>query len=264
VALAHELGVDSSTANYEAAAGAHADIKTLKAARALGMQYTGWSAVGAAGNNKLAVLPFLHAQRCPLVRTVCQVAAARGHLEILRWAREHGCAWDARSILCSAVRSGSVEVTAWVKQQADVVMSNLAMAEAAKCGHTVVCEYLLEQQCPCGTSACWLAARNDHMHTLRWLHEHGCPMPAGIHIAAAEGGSVEVMAYLLTEGLLDAHKLTYMLNCTGAHNQLVAAQWLRAHGAEWPTRLRYMGMMPWTYGALAWARAEGCTAPTTA
>jgi hypothetical protein len=265
VAFAHELGVDSSSERNQAVAGAHADIKTLKAAHALGMPYTEWPPIGAARNNKLAVLQFLHAQHCPLSRTVCQFAAASGRLEVLRWAREHRCDWDARTILCTAVSSGSVEVAAWVKQQEGVAVTSLAMAEAAKHGYTAVCEYLLEQQCPCDTRACWLAAHNDHMHTLRWLREHGCPMPAQIHVAAAESGSVEVMAYLRAEGLLaDARKLTCMLNCTGAHNQLAAAQWLRAQGAEWPARLRYMGAMPWSLMALAWARAEGCRSPTTA
>jgi hypothetical protein len=55
--------------------------------------------------------------------------------------------------------------------------------------------------------------------------QRGCPLGPDIHVAAAESGSVEVMAYLQAEGVLaDARKLTYMLNCTGAHNQLEAAQ----------------------------------------
>eukprot|EP00953_Heterococcus_sp_UTEX-ZZ885_P029188 15519-Heterococcus_DN1.PRE.4 len=113
VAFAHVLGVDCNTANYQAAAGAHADIKTLKAAHALGMQYTEY--------------------------TVCHFAAERGHLEALRWAREHGRAWNERSILSSAVSSGSVEVTAWVKQHTDVALTSHLMTEAAARGHTAVC-----------------------------------------------------------------------------------------------------------------------------
>jgi hypothetical protein len=62
--------------------------------------------------------------------------------------------------------------------------------------------------------------------------------------------------------VLSAELLTSALNAAGAGGRLQVAQWLRQHGAEWPIVLR-AGRMRWTGESLAWARAEGCTSPTT-
>jgi hypothetical protein len=62
--------------------------------------------------------------------------------------------------------------------------------------------------------------------------------------------------------VLDAELLTEALKYTGTHNQLQAAQWLRQRGAQWPAVL-CNGYGEWTGVVLAWARAEGCTSPTS-
>jgi hypothetical protein len=59
--------------------------------------------------------------------------------------REHGCLWYCEPILGDAARSGSVEMTAWVKQQPGVACNAGAMAVAAAQGHTAVCELSLER-----------------------------------------------------------------------------------------------------------------------
>jgi hypothetical protein len=79
-----------------------------------------------------------------------------------------------------------------------------------------------------------------------------------IHLAAAEGGSVDAMEYLQQQGIVfTANMLTHMLNAAGKYNKLPAARWLRQQGAEWPRRLYWYGV--WSEDALEWARAEGCT-----
>ena len=49
----------------------------------------------------------------PLEREACAIAAARGHLEVLKWAREHQCPWDEDMCgCCSGWSTGGVEVVA--------------------------------------------------------------------------------------------------------------------------------------------------------
>jgi hypothetical protein len=66
---------------------------------------------------------------------------------------------------------------------------------------------------------------------------------------------------------MDLELLKDALIRAGAYNKLLAAQWLRQHGAEWPTLLQYQYAFCeariWSDDVIAWARAEGCTAPTT-
>jgi hypothetical protein len=103
---------------------------------------------------------------------------------------------------------------------------------------------------------------------LHWLREHGCPWEVSkVCIKTARCASAGVLGFIIEQGeVLDAVLLTKALNRAGAFGQLRAAQWLRQHGAQWPTVLSY-GHIPsvrqWSGGSLAWARAEGCVAPTT-
>jgi hypothetical protein len=87
------------------------------------------------------------------------------------------------------------------------------------------------------------------------------------------GGSVDVLAYLCFELEPDEmdDMLDMMLNAAGAKGHLKAAKWLRQQGAEWPPVLRFVTQyanggedaFEWQHNTLEWARAEGCTAPTT-
>jgi hypothetical protein len=160
-------------------------------------------------------------------------AARCNELEVVQFLRAQGCPWSA--LTCSA---------------------------AAGSGRTDMCAYLHGEKCACSQDTCLEAASNGYCSTLRWLREHGCPWhETSIPLAAAEGGSVDAMVFLQQQGIaFGAMMLTQMLQIAGAYNQLAAAQWLRAQGAEWPAKLRWH--QDWPPAAVAWARAEGCTTPT--
>jgi hypothetical protein len=271
VTFAHEIGFShQNTVQYQFAAGRCADTLTLAAAVDVGMQKAVETTVGAAYGNTLAVMQFLHAEGWPWHQQVAKTVAARGDLEMLRWIREHGCPWVAYETYDAAAGSGNIPMVKWIKEQVpDVYISEDALSAAASNGHTDMCAYLHSENCPHDEWACDGAAYGGHIDTLRWLREHDYPMPEQrvIADAAAKSGSVEVMQHLQAEGLMStAAQLTQMLAAAGAHNKLAAAQWLREQGAEWPTVLRYTTHYKdalWRGETLAWARAEGCTAPTT-
>jgi hypothetical protein len=212
-------------------------------------------------------MQFLHAQGCPWDYWVPLAAARRGLLEMLRWARQHGCNWNEYAILSAAASSGSLEMTIWVKQQPGVECNRAAIAAAAQQGHTAICEYLHAAQCPFDEDVCNGAILHGHVDTLRWLRESGCPWNVTkVYRAAAVGGSVDVLLYLQQQGIMFTPAvLTDMLNAAGAHDKLAAAHWLRQQGAEWPDVLRDSAayLWPsWSGTTLAWARAEGCTSPS--
>jgi hypothetical protein len=224
----------------------------------------------AADNAHWDTLRWLQEHGCPWHQSVYETLAERGEFELLRWAREQGpAAWDTQTILQHAASSGSVELTAWVMQHAEVDVGALAMRFAAAEGHTAVCELLHAQQCPMDWSVADAGAESGDVPTLRFLLEHGCPTyPLSLCIHAARGGSIEAMQLVQQQPdtELSAAVLTGMLNAAGACGQLDACLWLRAQGAAWPALLHDMFwkrcMAPWSGAALAWARAEGCDSPT--
>jgi hypothetical protein len=101
------------------------------------------------------------------------------------------------------------------------------------------------------------------MAVLQWLLEHSCPHNNTLCCwFAAAYGHIAVLVYLQSLGwLTSAVVLRTTLRIAGAFDQLAAAQWVRQQGAEWPSVLRYREK-PWLAEVVAWARAEGCTAPT--
>jgi hypothetical protein len=105
--------------------------------------------------------------------------------------------------------------------------------------------------------------------------EQQCPQPnpnPNPNPAAAINGDINVFESIVEQGeVLNAELLTDALNCAGAFSRLLAAQWLRQHGALWPTELTYtitfadddVEVLQWKNDMIVWARAEGCTSPLT-
>jgi len=57
----------------------------------------------AARGGHLEVLKWAREHGCPWNENgycVCDDAASGGHLEVLKWAREHGCPWSSPTTLC--------------------------------------------------------------------------------------------------------------------------------------------------------------------
>jgi hypothetical protein len=52
---------------------------------------------------------------------MCFDAAYQGHFELLQWAREQGCPWDADEVSRLAAEGGHVEIVRWVKSQGSKV-----------------------------------------------------------------------------------------------------------------------------------------------
>jgi hypothetical protein len=82
-------------------------------------------------------------------------------MEVLRWAREHGCIWDEQTC-ASAAEDGHLEVLKWAR----------------------------ERGCPWDWVTCFHAAHYGHLELLRWAWEHGLPWAEITCEAAAENGNL--------------------------------------------------------------------------
>jgi len=68
----------------------------------------------AAQRGHLEVLKWARENGCPWYEKTCAYAAAGGHLEVLKWARANGCPWDERT--CThAAEGGHLEVLKWAR-----------------------------------------------------------------------------------------------------------------------------------------------------
>jgi hypothetical protein len=216
-----------------AAKGGDLELLTWLSALGHGFDISTCTAAAAAGHKH--VLCYLRQQGRECNQRTTAAAAAHGHLSLVQWLLSTGCPFDAPSMCISAAQSGSVDMMVYARQQLGCELDARAMRVAAERGRLSMCKYLRSEGCAWDIGAPNGAAYHAHLDTLRWLREQGCPWNAAeVCIEAAEGGSVEVMRYLLVDAAIPASEqlLREMLAAAGTFGQLAAAQWLRQHGAN--------------------------------
>ena len=79
-------------------------------------------------------------------KNVCNYAAMRGSVRLLKWARENNRAWSAYTCQC-----------------------------AAKNGHLPALKYLHENGCPWDSETCFFAAHRKHWDCLQYAVDNKCP-----------------------------------------------------------------------------------------
>lgn len=130
------------------------------------------------------------------------VAAARGgHVKVLQWAQENGCAWDVRA--CNA---------------------------AAAAGHLETLQWLRQHDCPWGSSTCASAAGEGKLEVLQWAWREGCPWDATVCISAAAGGHLKVLKWARQRGC-PWHARVCTVASKRRHTEVL--HWARAHGCPW-------------------------------
>ena len=155
---------------------------------------------------------------------VC-VAAQEGHLEVLQWAREHDCPWDAMT--CKA-QGGHLEVLQWAR----------------------------EHHCPWDWNTSAIAAKHRHLEVMKWALERGCPWIAGNLFAhAALGGQLEVLRWLLEH---DYPWNTWSCASAAQGGYLEALKWLREHECPWDARTVERATAAGHVDVLQWALDNGC------
>ena len=138
-------------------------------------------------NGRLEILKYLNGTRnrnsCDyLFHYACRDAAANGHLDVLRYLREHFCLWDEYTYL-----------------------------GAAKGGHLDIIKYLHENKCPSDLDGYALkyAATNGDLVMIKYLHEIRFPWNTRVFQSAAKNGlwAISPREDIGADGKGDAHVL---------------------------------------------------------
>jgi hypothetical protein len=216
--------------------------------------------------NNAAMLQYLLDEGCPWFIDSCSTVAETGDLKQLQWVHQHASPLTAR-ISQHAARSGSVQVFEFLQQQGAVFDADTLVCAAAD-SHLQLCKWLRATAgCEWSCEALSYAAECDSLETVRWLLDSGCecdPDELYMYAAVHESDTRNVLRYLLEAGVhAEPARLTATLKQAGLNDMLDAAKLLRQHGAAWPDNLLCEDEgISWSGESLAWARAEGCTAPT--
>ena len=109
---------------------------------------------------------------CAWDRATCEAAGRHGHLEVLKWAREHHRPWDERTCQRRSDRApGGAEVGAGARLS--VEREERGVKSAAQTGRLEVLRWVREHACPWNKQRCLASAiRSRHAEVRRWVEEH--------------------------------------------------------------------------------------------
>jgi hypothetical protein len=137
-------------------------------------------------------------------RFVCEEAARRGSVRLLKWTRVNNLVWSAA--MCSI---------------------------AAANGQLPALQYLHENGCPWNSYTCSVAALNGHLPVLQYLHENGCPLDSDTCNHAAANGHLPALQYVHETGCPWNENTC---SCAAANGELPALQYLHENGCPWDSR----------------------------
>jgi hypothetical protein len=114
-----------------------------------------------------------------------------GHLEVLKWARKHGCPWDVMTCAAAAL-GGHLEILQWAR--ANGAPWDVTTCAGAATNKRVVLKWAREHGCPWNKHACNYAATPGKFEILKWAHGNGCPCDMReVFVNAAKNGHPVIM-----------------------------------------------------------------------
>ena len=103
---------------------------------------------------------------------LCNIAAGRGYISTLRWARDHRCGWSANTCKAAA-KGGHFDCLMWARESGCAWDSDTCR-DAAAGGHLDCLIWAREHGCRMVSDTCKVAAAGGHFDCLIWAREHGC------------------------------------------------------------------------------------------
>lgn len=190
--------------------------------------YDGACLVPAAARGHLDILKYTHANGCPWHYGVCTAAETFGRIDCLRYAHGAGCYWSGQ---CDeAAENGHTDVLRYAKEKGLGDDGELACRLAAVGGHVDTLRYACENGWPTCPATPSYAAEHGHLNVLKYVHESGGEWDACTTWSAASAGHIDCLDYLLKNGCPGFDEACA---CAASEGQLEALQWLRAQGCPW-------------------------------
>eukprot|EP00953_Heterococcus_sp_UTEX-ZZ885_P002326 1769-Heterococcus_DN1.PRE.1 len=237
---------------------------------------------GAACSGTVSKLQWLlDEQNCEQADDICNYAAFADSTDMLEYlAQQRGLGFTANTCFNAARGVYHVKEKLHYLHAAAAPWDHRTLTAAVSTGDLPLLQWLHTNGCPMHAAAAAVAAAAGSVDKLNWLLANGCPHDWKVLlVSAAKSGSTAVLEWIKSSGAADwsATGLAPALNAAAANSELVAAQqythtalreqheeqcsckWLRDEGANWPRLLMYGGI-GWSDSAIAWCRAQGCTA----
>lgn len=188
--------------------------------------------VGAVEFGNLEIVQKLKAYGCQWSNAVCEIAAEKGHLEILKWSRsnpEDLCPWNEETSKFAA-RGGDLEALKWLK----------------------------EQNCPWHSEVAFTLAENGHFEALKWELDNGGTWSYGIYEYVIRKGNLEVLQWILKRGY---PKEESIVESAAFYGQLHILKWAIANDFQLTNDCMESALQGEDLDTLKWLIRQGLTWP---
>jgi len=147
-------------------------------------------------------------------KTLCQSAAKKSHLEVLKYLHENGCPWVQETLCRVAAERGSLEML----------------------------KYVHDNGCEWDWQTCTAAAKGGHLDILKYAHENGCEWDWKTCLEAAQEGHLKILECSLNnrinetterESLLHGWDEGLLVHPSEFRQRLDKLKWERDKGDEW-------------------------------
>jgi hypothetical protein len=156
---------------------------------------------------------------------ICDIAAAKGNLQMMKWAVDNDFECDLTTY--SHVSGDNyLEILEWLKSM-DCLRNEISCKHAAWKGNLKVLKWLREQGCPWDEDTCSSAALDGHLEVLQWARANGCPWNAYTCTGAVENGHLEVLQWAHANGCPCPD---WVSNHAAYYGKLEALEWLKSVG----------------------------------
>jgi hypothetical protein len=183
-------------------------------------------------------------------------AALGGHLELLQWAiKEYGLKWNVFTFGW-AVRSGNFELMKWARNN-ECPWDARTCTAAARLGRLDVLEWARRENCPWDAQTCTAAAEKGHLHVLEWARsrESPCPWDGSTCAGAARWGHLHILQWARARGCPWDERTCERAATRG---RLEILQWARENGCPWDEETTRIAAQLERLDLLAWAMDHGC------
>lgn len=211
---------------------------------------------GAAEFGDLEMVQKLKENGCEWGEVVCESAAEKGHLEILKWLRsnpEDLCPWNEGTSR-KAAQSGDLETLRWLKEQNCPWNSNVSLI-LTMCGHFETLKWEVDNGGEWDAKMFGWIAEKGNIEVLQWAREKGYPHNNSFTASAASHGQLEVLKWAVREEFLLAPKC---IELAIFHGDFETIRWLRKQGQPWPQKNSLPLLRRVKDEVRIWAIENGC------
>ena len=155
--------------------------------------------LGAAQVANIEVLKFLREKGCPWGARTSSEACWYGQLELLKWLQKEGCLCDLDGFL--SVCGGHLDILKWIRETYPGCAFDEPVASKASQKKRLDClMWLREHGCPWDARVMNHAAGHGNLELLKWARENGCPWNDDAPECAAITGELETLEWLHENG----------------------------------------------------------------